>query len=174
MRLSSSDRPSSDASRRAGSIVERADRQGLHGVLAARSAQDGTDARVELIGGERLDEVVVRARVEQADDLVLLVAGGRDDHRNLAHGTQHLEHLSTIDVGQTEVEHDDVGAVGQHLAEAHQAGRGAADRMAPLGERVRDRFAYPQVVLDERDHRHPFTIRVCGRFGAAHTGLAQA
>jgi hypothetical protein len=63
---------------------------------------------LQLLGRERLDHVVVGAEVEHPHHLVLVVPRGRHDHRHRADAADHPEHLGAVDVGQTEVEHDDV------------------------------------------------------------------
>ena len=82
------------------------------GVGAA--AQDRPDPGVQLLGAERLDDVVVRAGVERGDRGRVVVAGGGDDHRDRAHRPEHPQQLDAVDVGQPEVEHDEVRRVVEH------------------------------------------------------------
>nr|BFE73853.1 hypothetical protein GCM10020092_071540 [Actinoplanes digitatis] len=79
----------------------------------AASAQHRPDPGVQLRGRERLDHVVVGARVQHPDDLLLVVPRGRHDHRHRAHRPQHPQQLAAVEVGQAEVEHDQIGALGQ-------------------------------------------------------------
>jgi hypothetical protein len=58
----------------------------MSGVLRRAAAHDGLDAREQLARRERLDEVVVRARLEPGDLVGLGVAAGEQDdgHRERA------------------------------------------------------------------------------------------
>ena len=74
-----------------------------------RPAQDGADAGVELGCAERLGEEVVGAGVERAHGRGVVVSGRGDDDGHLADCAQHPEQLGAVEIGQPEVEHDDVG-----------------------------------------------------------------
>ena len=88
---------------------KRADGDGERVRVLFRPAQDSAQTRLELPGRERLDDVVVGPRVESADDLGFVVSGSDDDDRDIAHGPQHAEQVDTVDIGQPEVQQDDVG-----------------------------------------------------------------
>ena len=72
------------------------------------AAQHGPDAGVELDGGEGLDDVVVGADLEQPHHRRPVVAGRRDDDRDVADGPQHRQDVGPVDVRQAEVEQHDV------------------------------------------------------------------
>jgi hypothetical protein len=123
-------------------------------VPAATAAQHGADARVELRRAERLDHVVVGARVEHGDDLGLVVAGRGDDDRDPADPPQHPQHRGAVDVGQPEVEDDDVRTTADGVLEAGQPGRRGRDGVAALGQPAHERGADRRVVLDDQDLGH--------------------
>ena len=126
-------------------------------------AQHGADAGVELGGAERFDHVVVGAGVEHGDDLGLVVAGRGDHDRDLADPAQHPQHRRAVDVGQPEVEDDDVRAVADGVLQAGQPGRGGRDGVAALGEPADERGADRRVVLDDQDLGHAADDRARGR-----------
>ena len=78
------------------------------GGAGRRTAQDCADPRVEGVGREGLDHVVVGAGVQCPDDLLVVVAGSGDDDRGAADGTEHAQQLDAIEVRQAQVEDDHV------------------------------------------------------------------
>ena len=77
--------------------------------FGAAVADGGADAGFELGHAEGLGDVVVGASVE-GGDLAVLGAGGReDDDRDVAPLADPPAHGEPVDVGEPEVEHDDVG-----------------------------------------------------------------
>ncbi len=96
------------------------------GVGRGGAAQVGADAGEQLGEPERLDQVVVGAGVEAGDDVELLVAGGEDEDGQVGvRGAQPPADVDAVDVGQAEVEDDELDAV---------VGRGRA-RGAPRARR---------------------------------------
>ncbi len=49
---------------------------------ASRAAQDRAHAGDQLLGAERLDDVVVGAKLEPGDPIGLVTASGQDDDRH--------------------------------------------------------------------------------------------
>ncbi|GDY53890.1 hypothetical protein SVIO_045130 [Streptomyces violaceusniger] len=84
--------------------------------------------------GERFDQVVVGAVVEQPDDLALVVTGGGHDDRHIGDAAQHLERLRPVQIGQAEVQDDDVESDLRHLAQRLQGGADTAHGMGRLGQ----------------------------------------
>ena len=71
------------------------------GASARRAApQQGAHAREQLVALERLDEIVVGARVEALDASVDGVAGGEDQDRDVAVLAQPPAHLDPVELGQ--------------------------------------------------------------------------
>ena len=80
------------------------DRRGRGGAAQVRA-----NAGEQLGEPERLDQVVVGAGVQAGDDVELLVAGGEDEDREVGpRGSQPAAYVDAVDVGQSEVEHDQV------------------------------------------------------------------
>jgi hypothetical protein len=75
---------------------------------AGRPAQHGADPGVDLARAERLDHVVVSPRVEHPDDLGLIVARGDHHDRDGCDGPHHPQGLVPAEIGQPEVEQDQV------------------------------------------------------------------
>ena len=77
-----------------------------------RPAEDGADPRCELAQRERLGHVVVGAELE-ADDLVDLgVLRGEHDDRHRGLGAEDPADLDARELGEHEVEQDEVGSLG--------------------------------------------------------------
>jgi hypothetical protein len=114
---------------------------------------------------ERLDEVVVRAGA-QAPDLLLDLALGREhDDRDVAGaallGPDLRRHLVAVELGQHDVEEDQVGRLGAPQPEAFGAVPGDDDLVALLLERVLQESLDVRVVVDDEDLcGHP-SSRIC-------------
>ncbi len=87
-------------------------------LLGAAAAQCRTDAGQELADGEGFFHVVVGAGVQCCDLVGLAVAGGEHDHGNRVEGAQPREDLDAVEVGQAEIEQDEVGGAAGGEAEA--------------------------------------------------------
>ncbi len=116
-----------------------------------------------------LDDVVVGPEVEEPHDLVLVVAGGGDDHGNLRDGPDHRQGVGAVQVGEPEVEDHDVDAARhRHRHTGHALPLGN-DVVASLGEGRGDGLTDANVVLDDQDRCHEGTIPTPPRFLAHHT-----
>ena len=73
-------------------------------------------------------------------------------------GAQHPQQLDAVEVGQPEVEHDQVRRVVEHPLQAEHAGRLGRDRVPAVGQRPGQGGPDPGVVLDEEQHGHPPTV----------------
>ena len=118
------------------------------------AAQRGADAGEQLLGVERLRDVVVGAGVERAHLLRLLVAGGQHDHGHVAERAQAAQHVEPVEVGEAEVEDHDVGAAvgGDH--DRRLAGRGLEHLEVAAAQRRAQRAPERGVVFDEEDRAH--------------------
>ena len=123
-----------------------------------RAAQHRPDARLELAGLERLEHVVVGAGVERLHDAVVVVPGGGDDDRHRRDRAQHPQQLPAVQVGQAEVEDDEVGALLDRLPKAVEGGARRADGVAPLAQGADQRRADAFVVLDDQELGHGATL----------------
>ena len=84
------------------------DPEGLRRVSGGGPTEDRSDAGLELVHGEGLDDVGVRARVERADHRRIVAAGRHDDDRSAAHSAEHGEEAVAVEVGKSQIEEDDV------------------------------------------------------------------
>ena len=83
-------------------------RLAVAGSGAAGAPQHGGHARGQVLDGERLGQVVVGAVVEEPHDLRLVVAGRGDDHGGVADAAEQPQRLEAVEVGQAQVEDDEV------------------------------------------------------------------
>jgi hypothetical protein len=126
----------------------------LDSLPGGHPAQDRPDSCLEVLGGERLDNVIVGAGVQDPDDLRLVVAGGRHDDRHPAHRADHLDQRAAVEVGQPEVENHQVGRGVDHRLQTGHCCRCGRDSVAALGERARQCGADRRVVLDQQKPGH--------------------
>ena len=137
--------------------VERADddrgRRRLVG-LRPPVAQRGADPGLELGHAERLGHVVVRPAVEGGHFAVLVAAGRQDDDGHLAPLPDPPAYRLPVDVGQPEIEHDDVGGGQRRLGDPLLAvGRG--DHLVAAG--LQTEAQGPQqggIVIDDEHFGH--------------------
>ncbi len=88
--------------------------------VAGAAAQDAGDPGHDLARAERLGDVVVRAELEPDDTAHLVVEGGEeDDRRPVTGGAQRPAHLDPVELGQADVEQDDVGPALADDVEGH-------------------------------------------------------
>ncbi len=118
------------------------------------TAQYGGEPGRELAAGERLHQVVVGPGVEQPDDLGLLVPGGGDQHRDAGYAADHPQHVEPVEVGQPEVEHDDVGRALGDVAQRLETLVCGLHRVAVSGEDLDQRGPDHRVVLDDKYGGH--------------------
>ena len=135
-------------------------------VARTGAAQQRTHPRAQLLDGERLDEVVVRAGVETLDPVVDRVTRGDDEDRDgVGAVAQRPADVEPADLGHQQVEHDRVGRGRRVLRERV----GAVDRFADLvvhTERAGDRRANGRVVVDHEDaSRHGRIVSVIPKSG---------
>ena len=105
----------------------------------------------ELGEPERLDEVVVGARVEPRDDVELLVARGEDENREIRPARpQPPTDGDAVDVGQAEIEDDEPDPVGR-LGDRRPAARDPHHRVPLAVEHPHEPRGDRVVVLDEQD-----------------------
>ena len=76
----------------------------------------------------------IGAMIERLDFLRLLIAGRQHDDRRCVPFAQPAQHHLTIEVGQAEVEDDDVGGHSRRDAQALFAPRGFAEPIALVGQ----------------------------------------
>ena len=87
------------------------------------AAEQGADPREQLGVLERLDQVVVGALLERLDARGDGVARGQHQHGGVDPArAQLVEHLAAVDVGQSEVEDDDVDVLALEPAKRGRPG----------------------------------------------------
>jgi len=83
--------------------------------------------REELLGPEGLGDVVVRPEIEPPDPVGRVIAGGEDEHRDVALGAVALEHVEAVGPGEHQVEDHEGEGRGvdprRLVAVAHPLGR---------------------------------------------------
>ena len=120
------------------------------GAAARRpAAQQGAQAGEQLLALEGLDQVVVGARVEALDARLERVAGGEHQDRDVVRGAQPARHLHAVELGQPEVEDDEVGVEGRRLVERRLAVCGHAHLVALQAQRPLQDLGDLLVVLDD-------------------------
>ena len=126
-------------------------------IAALGTAQDGRDAREQLHQRERLGDVVVGAELEAAHAIELGAARREHDHRHAAGraaaAADPPAHLEAVEVGQHDVEHDQVVAPGERPVDALAAARDHLDLIALRGQGVLEAHADRRIVLDDEDPR---------------------
>ena len=126
-------------------MLEVADRRaspaaGRAGLLLAAHARP--DAGDELLGLERLDDVVVGAGLEPDDDVDGVALGGEHHDRHAGLGADLLAHVDAVAAGQHQVEQHDVGPVVAERPEGLVAARRRSGSRSPPGA-ARSRASRP-------------------------------
>src|SRR4030095_13608308 len=128
--------------------------------LARPPAQQRAHPREELVEGEWLGEVVVGAEIEAGHLIGEPVARGEQQHRHLdLLLSSGLEDAQAIELGQPDVEDDEVGA--GPLDQAFEGGGAVAhhlDRVAFLLEPLPDEARDLPLVLDHQDAHLTSTV----------------
>src|SRR3954447_6890933 len=125
----------------------------------------------QLLALERLDEVVVGARVEPTHAVLERVAGGEHEDRDVAAVAQPARHLDAVEARQAEVEHNGVGLEHRRLLERGHSVLGQLHVIALEPQRATQRPRNLGVVLDY-EHSGSWAHAVNGRpNGAPHPGL---
>ena len=105
----------------------------------------------QLADAERLGDVVVGAGVERRDLVRLLAARREHDDRHGGPFAQPPDHLEAVEVGQAEVQDDDVGLSRLGFAEPLRARRRLEQSIAVARERGAQEAPDLRLVLDEDD-----------------------
>ena len=122
-----------------------------HPAAGVDPPQHRPDSGQQLGQAERLDQVVVRPRVEGEHPFRLLAPGGHHDDRHLGPLPQLAADVHTIAIGQAQVQQDHVG-IGP--VQRVTAGRDVIDRVPAAGQPPDELGGDPLVVLH---HQHAGT-----------------
>jgi hypothetical protein len=115
------------------------------------AAEDGFDAGDEFVGGEGFAEVVVGAELESADFFGVGGVDGEEEDGDGAAEAEGAHDLEAGDIGEAEVEDDEVGAVFFGEFEALGAGFGGDDAEALVEEFEANEFENGGIVVDDED-----------------------
>ena len=110
------------------------------------------DAGQQFVEAERLGDVVVGAVVERLHLGGLVAAAGQHDDRDRgAGGADALDRLQAIDVGQAEIQHDQVGAAAAGVVDGGMAVAGLGHHVALRGQASAQEPADRRLVVDDED-----------------------
>src|SRR5215210_5532888 len=125
----------------------------LVGALASRyrrPTHDRPDARHQLPDGERLGHVIVRPELEPDDSVYLVVAGGEHDDGHVALGADPSYYLRAVELGEHDVEHDQVRLVALERFQGGLAVTRDLD-LEPLAlEGMREHLLERRLVVDQK------------------------
>ncbi len=129
------------------------------------------DGEHELVGVERLRQVVERARLHRRDRDALGAVRREHHHRNArilrADGR---EHRHAVDARHREIRQDDVGAVGLERRDAVSSAVGARHLETGVAEDGFEREAHRRFVVDDEDSCHgPKPITTLGTTSGARS-----
>ena len=119
---------------------------------ASQAPLDRANAREKLVEVERLDEVVVGARIEPRHAIGGTIACAHHEHGHLgAIGADAAQEREPVELGQPEVEHDELEAAGLQRFECRAAVAHPFHAIGAAGERIVDGATEELVVLYEKD-----------------------
>ncbi len=123
------------------------------------AAEHGFDAGDEFAHGEGLGHVVVGADFEADDTVDFVVTGGEHEDGDSAGAADLAADVEAVHAGEHEVEHQEVGLVGEGEFEAAFAVGGSLDLVALAAEVVGDGAGEAFLVLDDQDPGHNVSPR---------------
>ena len=134
---------------------------------ASKPPDPGPDPGDQLLGLERLDDVVVGAGLEPDDDVDGVALGGQHHDRDAGLGADLLADVDAVLAGQHQVEQHQVGpVVAERLERLVTAGDHPALE-ALLAEHDREHLGQRGVVVDDED---PTLGRLVGRGAGRRSG----
>ena len=121
---------------------------------AVRAAQNGAHAQQQLLGEERLGQVVVRAEAQAEEPVAVGVARGEEERGHVRLGAQLPKEREAVAVGQFDVQHHDVRTLaGKGLPRLAHALRACDVRKARAVQRVREDREQLAAVVHQQDVR---------------------
>jgi len=109
----------------------------------------------QLVHGERFGQVVVGAGIQRGDLVVGRLPGGQHHHRHARPAAQRVQHVHAVEVGQPQVQHDELDVAAAGGVQRGGAGVGDDD-VVPVGAQGdRQRAGERWVVLDHKNAGHP-------------------
>ena len=107
--------------------------------------------RQQLVGTERLGQVIVRAGVQPRNPVVFSSACGQHDHRDLALPPQQPQQLEAVQSRHHDIEQEQVVTAPQSPRQAAPAVVDNFEVHAPASEEALHQLAELNVVIDEQD-----------------------
>jgi len=119
--------------------------------------EHGSHPRHEFLGAERLRDVVVRANLEAHELVGLLAPAGEHDDRHVRLPTESPGDIEAVELGQTEIEHDEIRLLGARGGERGLSIVCHDHREAGVLEIVACELHDLRLVVDDHDlsHRRP-------------------
>jgi len=105
-----------------------------------------------------LEHVVVGAGVQGLHHALVVVPSGGHDHRDRGHRAEHAQELAAVQVGESQIEDDEVGALLDGLLQAGQGRRCRRDHVTALAQRPDQGGADAFVVFHDEDLGHAGTL----------------
>ncbi len=126
-------------------------------------AQHRLDPRRELLGRERLGDVVIGTELESGHPVGLVTASRQHDHWHRRGRPELTAHLETTQTRKHQVEHDEVRRRGQRAIERNLAVGDPLDLVALLLQVPRDNVGDVRIVVDHEHalatFEHPLSVR---------------
>src|ERR1700730_10507727 len=132
-------------------------------VVAERDLHPG----VELAHAEWLGHVVIGAVLKRVDLAVFGTVCGQHDDRNVAPGSDALADVQAVQVGQAQVEHDDIRCVDRCMGEALVPGLGGPDAVTEGFQPDGTDAEQAWIVVNDENLRQPSAPRVSALLPAA-------
>src|SRR6266508_333607 len=117
--------------------------------------QHGTDPRDQLLGPERLHDVVVGPELEADHPVGLVAPRGQHHDRHVRRPPQRARDIEAVPPGQAEVEHDQVGPGAADVGECGVAVARHEHLEPCVLQVVADEPRDLRLVLDDQDQLHP-------------------
>jgi hypothetical protein len=129
-------------------------------VHGAGAAQDGLHAGDELQHGKGLHQVVVGPQAQALQAVDLLAAGGEQQHGHVVLAfAQEAEHLEPVQLGQHQVQHDEVRPPGRVGRQGGHTVPGRLDGVAFVAQVVEKQLAEGRLVLHHEDVDHGVSLK---------------
>ena len=147
----------------------------LAGQRVPRAPQHGSDARRQFFRAEGLREIVVGARVQPQNAILLRAARRQHDDRDGRTPPQLREQFEPVERGQHDVQQDQIEGPVQRARQTGGPVMHGLDRVTGAGEKLRDQLAQAHVVIDNQNRCAfgSFLFHAIFRFSASRCGTRE-